>query len=600
MFAGFYRTATVALTAMAVAVAPLASWPAHAAEKLTRADYEACQAGDEQKFRAAIESITFNALQGGVKAVDFKAVVAEEWRRGNVDEILDRRVDIAVAEVREESSWGELIKSLAYQENAQKLATTVAERVYRSDAVGVAIEQLAVGVGRSVGRNIELATVDAAQPAQQCLQAFLGPRFGGTVARVVSNDAGREFAIDPTKAGATVSTGAVLAESSEGITGAVILLVRRQLSNMATRVGHRLVGAVLGRLVSVVAGGVGVVLIAKDMWELRSGVLPIISEEMKSKATKLRVQEELATSIAEQLNEQVRDIAATTADRIMDIWREFRRAHAKVLELAEQNAAFKDFIDVARPDQLARIDELVGLIVATEGDPGVLKRLQDGTLTSAVNTLNDPGMEIARDSRSVDAALRWSFLAGDKLNQVIGYELHKRAKPDDFTRPTLERLFALDDRLATVRMASITRDARDVLFELDNNDLRTLSRSLSEPELEALARYLTGLQKSASQRVLRAVAQSPARMQLLASARVRDAVLASRDQDAAVAMMLRSGSLPDAAVMADFNNVFDGNVSPILLWEKHAVLLSVMVLGGLLVLLILKRLLFGRRRRAVA
>ena len=33
----------------------------------------------------------------------------------------------------------------------------------------------------------------------------------------------------------------------------------------------------LGRLVSVVAGGVGLVLIAKDIWDFRHGVLPIIA-----------------------------------------------------------------------------------------------------------------------------------------------------------------------------------------------------------------------------------------------------------------------------------------------------------------------------------
>lgn len=600
VLAGFSRTVTTALTCAAIVVAPV-SPSAVAQSKLSRTDYEACQSNDEKGFRAAVERITLGALQRGLSTVDFKAVVAEEWRRAGIDDTLDRQVDIAVAQVREETSWGELLQSLAYQETAKALATSVAERVYRSDAVKTAIEQLAVGVGKNVGRTIEVAAVDAAEPSLQCVQAFLGPRFGTTVARVVSTDAGREFAIDPTSAGATVSSTSVLIESSEGLTGAVILLVRRQLSNMATRVGHRIVGAVLGRLVSVVAGGVGVVLIAKDMWELRSGVMPIIAQEMKSKDTKERVQEELAKTISQQLGEQIGDLASKTADRIIDIWREFRRAHAKVLELTESNAGFKTFIDAARPDQLARIDELVGVISATEGDNGVLKRLQDGTLNTAVNRLSDPGMEIVRETRSIDTALLWTEFAGDKLGSVVAFEMHKRAKPQDFTKTSLARILSLDDRLAAVRLTGISRDARDVLFELDNADLKMLARSLAEPELDTLSRYLTGLQKSASQRVLRAVAQNPTRMQVLASPRVRDAVLASRDQDAAVAMMLRSELLPNPAIVTrDFQQVYDGEVNPILLWEKHTVLISVMAVLSLLILLILKRIVFGRRRRATA
>ncbi len=600
MPAAFLHRTIAALTAFAVATAPL-SEQASAAVKLTRADYEACQTGDEQAFRAAVERITSKALQAGLAAVDFKAVVAEEWRRTGLDETLDKQVDLAVAEVHDESSWGDLLQSLAYKEKSQELATAVAERVYRSEPVKVAIEELAVGVGKNVGRNIELATLDAAEPALQCLEAFLGPRFGTTVSRVVANDAGKEFAIDPEAARANVSTTTVLIEGSEGIAGAVILLVRRQLANMARRIGHRIVGAVLGRLVSIVAGGVGVVLIAKDIWELRSGVLPIISEEMKSDATKQRVREELADSIARQLEEQVRDISVSTADRVVEIWREFRRAHAKVLELAEKNPPFRAFLDAASPEQLPRIDELVGIIVADEGDAGVLKRLENGTLYDAVNRLTEPGMTIARDLRSVEAALRWSTLAGHRLDRVDEWELYRRARADSFTTASISRLLALDDRLAALRLTSVERDARDVLFELDNDELRKLARSLAEPELQAMARYMTGLRPDASQRIMRAVAQNPSKMQVLSSTRVRDAVLASRDQDAAVAMMLRNGSLPNPALIsADFQLVLDGQVSPILRWERHSIVISVLAFLALVVLLMFKRLLFGRRRRVTA
>ena len=77
--------------------------------------------------------------------------------------------------------------------------------------------------------------------------------------------------------------------------------------------------------------------------------------------------------------------------------------------------------------------------------PGVLKRLEDGTLHDAVNRLTEPGMAIARDTRSVDAALRWSTIAGDHLGLVVDYDLHKRGSADDFTTASLTRILALDD-----------------------------------------------------------------------------------------------------------------------------------------------------------
>ena len=113
---------------------------------MTRAEYEACQARDENGFRAAIETLTRRGLESGLANVDYKILVADEWRRGNIDDIIDREVDRAIGEVREESSWFKLWSTLASREKAQELATTAAERVYRSDPMKKAIEGLLGGI----------------------------------------------------------------------------------------------------------------------------------------------------------------------------------------------------------------------------------------------------------------------------------------------------------------------------------------------------------------------------------------------------------------------------------------------------------------------
>ena len=132
--------------AFALAVAQVA--PAFAAEALTKSEYEACQAREEPAFHAAIEAISIRALKTGIANVDFRAIVGDEWRRGGLDEIVDNHVDLAVEEVRQETSWANLLESLASQQKAQDLATAVAERVYRSDAMKTALETLAIGPAR--------------------------------------------------------------------------------------------------------------------------------------------------------------------------------------------------------------------------------------------------------------------------------------------------------------------------------------------------------------------------------------------------------------------------------------------------------------------
>jgi hypothetical protein len=133
-----------------------------------------------------------------------------------------------------------------------------------------------------------------------------------------------------------------------------------------------------------------------------------------------------------------------------------------------------------------------------------------------------------------------------------------------------------------------------VLLSLDAGDLKSLAKSLSETELGTLASYLSGLPAGPREKILLAVAANPHKMQVLASARVRDAIIASSDQSAAADMMLRTtiGFSPrdfaGDAVMA-----WEGRINPWLIWEKHPT--GIAVGGGIaLILLMWLRRLFRK------
>jgi nitrogen regulatory protein PII-like uncharacterized protein len=560
--------------------------------------YQSCQTTDEATFRAAVEAITIDSLKRGVAKLDYASAVGDEWRRLDMGRLIDTEVDKAVAAVRDESSWGDLIQSLGSEEKATALTTAVAERVFRSDAMKTAIEQLANGVGRGLAGGMEIATSDAVGPAKACLEAFLGPRYGSTVAGVVTGRAGQEFALDAEKAGVGVSAGSVLRQSGDGITGAAILVMRRQLANMAQRIGTRIAGSILSRLVSVVAGGVGVVLIAKDVWDLRHGVLPIIAGEMKSEATKSKVKAELASTMSEQIALQMSDLGKEAAGRIVAIWRDFRAAHAKVLDLAERRSEFRAFLDRARPEALPRLDEVTALVLAREGESGVLGRLADGTLDEAVSRLPETAMEIARQSRSIGEALEWNSLAGPYIDKVLELELFRRSKPTDYTRYGLSRLVEIGDPVAVKRLAALDAKSRDVLFELDPVELKSAARAFDEPKLTALAGYMAGLAPEPRERLIQIVAASPEVLATLASKRVRSAILASRDQAAALDMMLRPGAASDFdTVLNDVRLAWERQIDPELIWHRHPILVGAFVVV-LLVMLVLLRRLFYRPARA--
>jgi len=564
-----------------------------------RHEYEACQSRDEAQFREAVERVTLQSLTVSIRGLDYQPIVAEAWRAGKIDDVVSRRVDAVLEELKQETSWSELISSLASRETQEKLARAAAERVYGSPEMRRAIETLATSVGRSVGERLELATTDASEPTTRCLEAFLGPRYGSTVARIVATDAGKEFAIDAGKGSAPVSSGSVLVESKEGLAGLVAVIMRRQLGNLSARVGQRLVGAVLGRVVSVVAGGVGVVLIAKDIWELRNGVLPIIASEMKARSTRDKVQAELSISVATEIEAHLKEIAKRTSDRVIEIWHEFRRAHAKVLELAEANAAFKQFMDNVSPANLARLDEVVALQLPQGGEARLLSRVADGSLAEAVERWPAGVLEIARDRRSLEAGFKWRALAGDGLvPKLLELEVHRLADPDQLTRAALQRILRLDDRVASGRLAALARRSLEPLLDVGDADLRRLARTLGESELASLSSYLTALQGPASHRLLAAVAEVPSRMHAVAPSHVREAILASRDQRAALDMMLRSGDLLDLGeFLRDVEVARSGAVSPRLLLWRYPGALAVAAVAGLALLLLLWRAVAGRRPR---
>jgi hypothetical protein len=65
-------------------------------------------------------------------------------------------------------------------------------------------------------------------------------------------------------------------------------------------------------------------------------------------------------------------------------------------------------------------------------------------------------------------------------------------------------------------------------------------------------------------------------------------------------MMLQANTVPDPTVAFEhLKLVLDGRVSPLLLWEKHPVTLAGMAAVMLILLLMLKRLVFGTRPKIV-
>jgi hypothetical protein len=95
--------------------------------------------------------------------------------------------------------------------------------------------------------------------------------------------------------------------------------------------------------------------------------------------------------------------------------------------------------------------------------------------------------------------------------------------------------------------------------------------------------------------VLREVTTNPEAAQVLAKPTVEKAIIASRDQLSAVDMLLRRDLLFNfARIDDDFNLVRDGQVDFRIFLERYWLTVLLIAFGGLLILTILRRMLFGR------
>jgi hypothetical protein len=225
-----------------------------------------------------------------------------------------------------------------------------------------------------------------------------------------------------------------------------------------------------------------------------------------------------------------------------------------------------------------------------EGEAGVLRRLSDGTLDIAVNKLSEPGMEIARQTRSLEQALAWSAVAGTRIDKVLEYELFQRARPADFTTGSLDRIIALEDPVAIKRLAAIPPATRDLLFELDPKVLTAAARGIDETGLTVLASYLAGLDPQ-SRRLLLDRASDIAILKSLTNPRIRDAVVASRDQAAALAVVLRPEGADTAQdLQNDARLVWERQIDARLLWYRHPILVALSALAIVILLLLVRRL----------
>ncbi len=555
-----------------------------------------CRNLTDAEVRDRIRDVASTSLKSEVASIKFPELVNLYWAKADVSARIDREIDAAIALVRADTNWADRAYSTVSQSSAKRYATAVADKTYNSEGFKDALNELATGVAKDAGVQIEKATAKISNPIIACVQTALQSRYGGAIAQVFAQESQKNLEASADQPPVKIEASDLVASNAASISGMVLVLTRRVIGKVVQSVGSRIAGVVASRIVSSVAGLVGLALIAKDIYDAGDGVFPIIEERMKSEETKLLIKDEIGKTIQADITQQVGQIAQETAERLYAVWLDFRQKYNRLLSLSERNAAFADFLKDRRLDQLGKLGQIVDILYGTEGENKVLERVANGSLNRALLDLTDAGLVIAEEQKSIDNALRWTALAGKDLPRVVDLGVYRWLPIEGLTSETLQKILSINDRIAVARIANLDAQSRELILSFPADQMREFARRLNDRQLAAFADYERNLDPSAAKRLLRAVADDPSVMLDLTTEGIREAVFGSRDQLAALNMIIHDDAslFNYGRILKDADLVKKGLVSYRVFWERYWV--AVLIAGFVLIVLLswLRRLLFGR------
>jgi hypothetical protein len=555
-----------------------------------------CRSLSDTDVRDRIRELAATNLKAELTAVDYPALVNAHWTTADVSARIDREVDAAIAAVRADSSWLDRAYSTVSKSSAARYATAIADKTYNSQGFKAALEELATGVAKDAGAQIEKATAKVSNPIIACVQTALQSRYGGAIAQVFAQESQKNLEAKAEQPAVKIGTSDLILNNAASISGIVLIVTRRVLAQIVESIGSRIAGIVASRIVSSVAGLIGLALIAKDIYDAGEGVFPIVSERMKSDETKTLIKGEIGKTIQADISQQTGAIAQETAERIYSVWLDFKQKYNRLLSLSEKSPAFAEFLKDRRIDQLGKLGQIVDILHGSEGENRIFERVADGSLNKAILDLNDAGLVIAGDRKSIDEALRWSAVAGEDLPRVVDLGIYRWLSPDGLTHENLEKILSLNDKIAVSRIAGLDAQERDLILNLPGDQMRDLVRRLSGRELAAFADYERRLEPGAARALMRAVSDSPAVMRELSGEGLRRAIFESRNQLAALNMVIHSDAslLSYGRIVKDAELVRDGDVGYRVFWERYWLWIAIAGFVLLVLLSWLRRLMFGR------
>lgn len=459
-----------------------------------------CNRIEHGQLRNEIEAHVLAVLQNEAKPFDVDAIVARAWAELHMDAAIDAEVKRAVDSLMQSEDYLNRLLSGWWPEKAEEYAERVANDAFGSPGFRAKLDALSVLIGREVAKQVEAQFAQAASVALLCLQAYVGERYSQTFFELFASRVQQEtqtLVLDPLP----VSSPDVQVDHRLALTGVATIVVTQLIhrlsvklsEKLAQRVAGRIVGRILGRagssFIPVAGWVVGIGLIIYDLWEGGQGALPQIQEALQSEEVKQKIRQEIADAVRDDLPEQASIIALETAASLIEQWQGFCNDYAYVCMVAEENDDFRRLLQDTTLNEVESVARLINFYMHQLGRAELDRALADGSLSHLL-TMPDVAFMILSEIHSTDETLAWVRLAGDALERVAAWGVHRRARPEEFTPATFTTFISLPQEEMARKLLALSADKRAALLELPRDTLIQLLDMQPVADLDWLAGYL--------------------------------------------------------------------------------------------------------------
>jgi hypothetical protein len=459
-----------------------------------------CSRIDRDALRGEIERAALNVLTAERGGIDIPALVARKWTDLGMDAVIDQEVARAVSELAADEGYLSRLWSGWSAEQAEEFATRIADNAFGSATFRQRLESLSAAIAGEIAQDIEADFARAASAAFLCMKAYVGTTYADTLFTAFENQVSIQVEQAEITSETTVDVSAldVHAKLLGGVGVIVVSELARRISQklsqqIAQRVAGRIVGRVLGRagssLIPVAGWVIGIGMIVWDLWEGGKGALPQIEEALTGEEVKARIRGEIADSVKNSLPDETQVVALEIAVTLLEEWDNFCDRYPELCRLAEENATFQAILNDTPLDQLDKLALLVDVLTTYAGRAELDAAIQNGQLETAL-ALPIESYVIIQSARSLGPLIEWTRLAGDRLDDVLAYGIHRQKRPADFSPELLAALLAVDDQAAIDKLLALDRAELEMLVPFAGLSLGPMAVNMTVDEIRQLVGYL--------------------------------------------------------------------------------------------------------------